>query len=294
MKIKRAKLKAGAVLGALFSVSACGANDALPASSSHSEPVPAPSVVTSNPGLPVQANSSGGFTADSAPSDMKAYFKLTEDIPYLEDGLDKLDFASRTVRLTGSIDQDVANRMSRELQALNELDPDAPITMIINSPGGYVSGGMWAIYDTIQAIDAPVDAVCYGRCVSAAGFLFASATGKRSIAENAYVMLHESSGGVSGSARTSEIKANMRKRLEQHERQYDIFEAKTGIPAASWEVALKDDFYVSADQAIEMGLADEIIQSKHKVSPPKRKAGFPSDYCEKDSPYNFHPDYCRP
>lgn len=279
MKTKTGFIQSGMLAG-LFALAGCGGEEPKP---------PEPDVS----GAPVEEPALIMAESRNKQPDLPDIFVHTTDAVSLSRRLDMLDFSNRVVRLTGSIDEDTANRLSRELQALSGIDPDTPITMIINSPGGHVSGGMWAIYDTIQTIDAPVDAFCYGRCASAGGFLFSTTTGKRSIAENAYIMLHESSGGVSQSARTSELKANMRKRLEQHGRQYEILTAKTGIPEDSWALALKDDFYVFADQAVEMGLADEVIKPKHNISPPKRTAGFPSEYCEKGSAYQFHPDFCK-
>jgi len=166
----------------------------------------------------------------------------------------------RIIFLTGQVFDQVAALICAQLLFLESENPTKDIAFYINSPGGVVSSGL-AIYDTMQYIRSPVSTVCIGQAASMGSLLLASgAHGKRFALPNARVMVHQPSGGAQGQATDIEIQAreilNLRKRLNQ------IYVDHTGQPLEAIENKLERDSYMSAQEAKEFGIVDEVVKSQ--------------------------------
>ena len=136
-------------------------------------------------------------------------------------------------------------------------DPDADIMFYINSPGGSVSAGM-AIYDTMQYLRCEVSTLCIGMAASMGAFLLsAGAKGKRKALPNAEVMIRQPSGGASGMASDIAIHAEQILRIRQNLN--EILAKNTGKPIEVIERDVERDHFMTAQQALEYGLIDEII-----------------------------------
>lgn len=164
------------------------------------------------------------------------------------------------------IDDNVANSIVAQLLFLGAEDPDKDISLYINSPGGSISAGM-AIYDTMQHIKPNVSTICIGMAASMGAFLLtAGEIGKRFALPNSEVMIHQPLGGTQGQATDIEIHAKriiqMRKRLNQ------IFAERSGQPLEVIEADTDRDNFMTADDAKEYGLIDEVIVQQ---KPPKKK-----------------------
>jgi ATP-dependent Clp protease protease subunit len=163
----------------------------------------------------------------------------------------------RIIFLGGPIGDDVANVIIAQMIFLEHEDPKKDIKLYINSPGGSVTSGM-AIYDTMQFITPDVSTICVGMAASMAATLMAGgATGKRLILQNAEVMIHQVMGGAEGQA--SDIEINARHILKIKERLNKILAQHTGQPVKKVEKDSDRDYYMSAEEAKEYGLVDEII-----------------------------------
>ena len=166
----------------------------------------------------------------------------------------------RIIFLGCGINDDVANIIQAQLLFLDANGSDSDITLYINSPGGVVYSGL-AIYDTMQSINADVATVCTGMAASMASILLAAGTkGKRSILPHSRVMIHQPMGGAEGQA--SDIEITAREILKLRSELYDILVEHTG---KSLEQITKDadrDFWMSAQEALDYGMVDEIIKRK--------------------------------
>jgi ATP-dependent Clp protease protease subunit len=166
----------------------------------------------------------------------------------------------RIVFLGTPVDDDVANVVIAQFLFLESEDPDKDISLYINSPGGVVSAGM-AIYDTMQYVKPQVSTICLGQAASMGAFLLAGgAPGKRFALPNARVMIHQPSGGAGGQATDIEIAAKqillLKKRLNE------ILARNSKQPLDRIEKDVERDFWLSAADAKEYGLIDEVIVSK--------------------------------
>lgn len=163
----------------------------------------------------------------------------------------------RIVFLGGPINDDVANLVIAQLLFLEAEDPDKDIHLYINSPGGVVTAGM-AIYDTMQYIKPDVSTICVGSAASmGAVLLTAGAKGKRYALPHARVMIHQPLGGVQGQA--SEIEIHAREILRMREELNGILASHSGQPI---DVVARDtdrDNFMSAADAVEYGLIDEVL-----------------------------------
>ena len=144
-----------------------------------------------------------------------------------------------------------------QLLFLESEDPGKDISLYINSPGGSVSAGL-AIYDTMQYIKCDVSTICMGMAASMGAFLLAGGTkGKRMALPNSTIMIHQPSGGAQGQATAIKIVADrilyIRKRLNE------ILAANTGQPLSQIEIDTERDNFMSAEEAKEYGLIDEVI-----------------------------------
>jgi ATP-dependent Clp protease protease subunit len=160
------------------------------------------------------------------------------------------------------IDDNVANLVTAQLLFLEAEDPEKDVSLYINSPGGVVTAGM-AIYDTIQFIRPDVATICIGQAASVAALLLCSGTpGKRFALPNSRLLIHQPTmGGLSGQA--TDIDIHAREILRIRASLNEIMAKHTGQPIEKIERDVERDFWMSAQQAREYGIIDEII-FKHK------------------------------
>ena len=166
----------------------------------------------------------------------------------------------RIVFLGTPVDDDVANVITAQMLFLESEDPDKDINLYINSPGGVVSAGM-AIYDTMQYVKPQVSTICLGQAASMGAFLLSGgAPGKRFALPNARIMIHQPSGGSQGQATDIEIQAKEILRLKK--RLNEIMAKNCKQPLERIEKDTERDYFMSAIEAKEYGLVDEVISSK--------------------------------
>ena len=168
----------------------------------------------------------------------------------------------RIIFLGGEIDDDVANTVVAQLLFLEMEDPDADICLYINSPGGSVTAGM-AIYDTMQYIKPQVRTVCVGMAASMGAFLLmAGEKGKRCALPNSEVMIHQPLGGAQGQATDVQIRAEWL--LKTKEKMIRMKAEMTGQPEEVIRRDLERDHFMSAQEALEYGITDEIFDPRAK------------------------------
>lgn len=170
----------------------------------------------------------------------------------------------RIILLSGPIDDTVANSIVAQLLFLESEDPDKDIHLYINSPGGVVTAGM-AIYDTMQYIKPDVSTICVGSAASMGSLLLtAGAPGKRYALPHSRIMIHQPLGGIQGQA--SEIEIHAREILRLREELNGVLAHHTGQPI---DVIAKDtdrDNFMSAQDAKDYGLIDEVLTRPSKTS----------------------------
>lgn len=158
------------------------------------------------------------------------------------------------------IDDNVSNLIIAQMLFLEAEDPEKDINLYINCPGGVVTSGL-AIYDTIQYIKCPVSTICIGQAASMAALLLGAGTkGKRFALPHARIMIHQPLGGVQGQATDIDIQA--REILRMREIINDILVRHTGQTLDSVKKDTDRDFFMSAEQAQDYGLIDEVISKK--------------------------------
>ena len=163
----------------------------------------------------------------------------------------------RIIFLSGEIDDLTANLVVAQLIFLEAEDPDKDIFMYINSPGGSVSAGL-AIYDTMQYIKCDVSTICVGLAASMGAFLLnAGAKGKRKALPNSEIMIHQPLGGTRGQATDIAIQAKQMMKIK--DKLNRILAERSGQPLDKIEADVERDYYMSADEAKEYGLIDEVI-----------------------------------
>src|SRR6201999_3310560 len=166
----------------------------------------------------------------------------------------------RIIFLTGAVYDQVSSLICAQLLFLESENPSKDISFYINSPGGVVSAGL-AIYDTMQYIRSPVSTVCIGQAASMGSLLLCSgAPGKRYALPNARVMVHQPSGGAQGQASDIEIQA--REILHLRRRLNEISRRHTGQTIGAIEPTVERDAYMSADEACEIGLVDQVVENR--------------------------------
>ena len=170
----------------------------------------------------------------------------------------------RIVFLGGEIDDDTANLVVAQLLFLEMEDPDSDINLYINSPGGSVTAGM-AIYDTMRYIKPQVRTVCVGMAASMGAFLLmAGEKGKRLALPNAEVMIHQPLGGAQGQATDVAIRAEW---LMKTKKKMNAWMAEmTGQPLKKIQADVERDYFMSAEEALEYHIIDEIYQPRDKQS----------------------------
>ena len=165
----------------------------------------------------------------------------------------------RIVFLGEAIDDHVANSVVAQLLHLESVNSEKDISLYINSPGGVITSGL-AIYDTMQFIKPDVSTICIGQCASMASVLLAAgAKGKRYALPNSRVMIHQPSGGAQG--QQTEIEIMAREILCVREQMNGILAKHTGQPIEKIQADTERDNFMSAQQALEYGLIDKVVQS---------------------------------
>lgn len=168
----------------------------------------------------------------------------------------------RIIFLTGAVHDEVASLICAQLLFLESENPDKDISFYINSPGGVVTSGL-AIYDTMRYIRPNVSTVCIGQAASMGSILLCAGTkGKRFALPNSRVMIHQPSGGAQGQASDIEIQA--REILKLRERLNNMYVEHTGNALEKIEKAVDRDTFMSADEAKEFGLIDEVVFERPK------------------------------
>ena len=166
----------------------------------------------------------------------------------------------RIIFIGTPIDDYVSNVVIAQLLFLEADDPDQDIYIYLNSPGGVVTSGM-AIYDTMQFVRPDIQTICIGQAASMGSLLLtAGAKGKRFALPNARIMIHQPSAGFQGQASDIAIQAEEIKRLR--ERLEGVYAKHTGHPAKKIKEDSDRDFFMSAQEAKDYGLIDEIIASR--------------------------------
>ena len=166
----------------------------------------------------------------------------------------------RIIFLAGPVVDQVANSIIAQMLFLASKDPNKDIQLYINTPGGSVTAGM-AIYDTMQYVKPDISTVCIGLAASmGATLLAAGAKNKRFALPNSQVLLHQVAGGITGAA--VEIEITAKQIIKIKEKLNTILAKHTGQPLAKIEKDTDRDFYLSAQEAKEYGLIDEVIKAK--------------------------------
>ena len=169
---------------------------------------------------------------------------------------------NRIIIVGTETDDHMANSVIAQLLHLEQEDPDTDISIYINSPGGVVSSGL-AIYDTMQFIRPEISTWCMGMAASMAALLLAGGNnGKRYALPHSTILIHQPMGGVYGQATDIKIRADeiIRVRKEIN----NILTKHTGQPQERVETDTDRDFYMTAEQAKEYGIIDEIIYNRNK------------------------------
>ncbi len=170
----------------------------------------------------------------------------------------------RIIMLGTEINDDVANIIVAQLLFLESEDPDKPISLYINSPGGVVTAGL-AIYDTMQYVRAPVSTICVGQAASmAAVLLLAGTKGRRQALPNARIMMHQPHGGARGQATDIEIQAREILRLKGHVN--TLIQKHTGHSVERIQKDTERDYYLSAEEARQYGVIDEVVERQPLAS----------------------------
>jgi len=166
----------------------------------------------------------------------------------------------RIVFLSEEVNDVTASLIVAQFLYLEAQDPDKDIQFYINSPGGSITSGM-AIYDTMQYIKAPVSTICIGLAASMGAFLLSSgAKGKRLALPNAEVMIHQPSGGSRGQATDIQIQAERILKMKQNLN--EILAKNTGKPIDVITRDCERDFFMSAQEAVEYGIIDQVISQR--------------------------------
>lgn len=168
----------------------------------------------------------------------------------------------RIIFIGGNIDDYMANLVIAQLLFLEAEDPEKDIHLYINSPGGLITAGM-AIYDTMQYIRPDVSTICLGQAASMGAFLLAAgAKGKRYALPYARIMIHQPFGGVQGQA--TEVEIHAKEILRARSVLNDLLSKHTNQPIEKIRQDTERDFFMSAQQAKEYGIVDEVITVRKK------------------------------
>lgn len=176
---------------------------------------------------------------------------------------DQLAFKSRYVLVFGVVDDKLAHATCRRLLALAE-ESDAPITMLISSPGGHVESGD-AIHDMIRFVRAPVTVVGTGWVASAGAHIFLAAPKERRLClPNTRFMIHQPAGGAGGQA--TDIAIQAKEILRTRERIARVISKQTGKPYDTVKADMERDFWLSAQEAIDYGIVSRIVETQNDIT----------------------------
>ncbi|MFP2959364.1 ATP-dependent Clp endopeptidase proteolytic subunit ClpP [Myxococcus sp. 1LA] len=171
----------------------------------------------------------------------------------------------RIIMLGTPVNDDVANIIVAQLLFLESEDPDKGINLYINSPGGSVTAGL-AIYDTMQYVKCPVSTICVGQAASmGALLLLAGAKGKRYALPNSRIMIHQPLGGAQGQATDIDIQAKEILRLRSYIN--GLIVKHTGHTIERIEKDTERDYFMSAEDARQYGLIDEVVEKQRAIAP---------------------------
>ncbi|MBE6622836.1 MAG: ATP-dependent Clp endopeptidase proteolytic subunit ClpP [Ruminococcaceae bacterium] len=166
----------------------------------------------------------------------------------------------RIIFLADEVNDVTASLVVAQLLYLEAKDPEKDICLYINSPGGSITAGM-AIYDTMNFIKCDVSTICIGMAASMGAFLLsAGAKGKRLALPNSEIMIHQPLGGMQGQA--SDIKIHAERIIKMRETLNGILAANTGKPLEVIEKDTDRDNFMSAQEALEYGLIDKVIEKR--------------------------------
>ena len=169
----------------------------------------------------------------------------------------------RIIMLSGEFNDDLANSIIAQLLFLDAQDPDKDIYLYINSPGGSITSGM-AIYDTMQFVHADVQTIVMGMAASMGSFIAAAGTkGKRFALPNAEILIHQPLGCAQGQATEIEIAA--RHILKTKEKMNRLYSEMTGQPVEVIERDTDRDNWLTAEEALEYGLLDQIMTKNDEL-----------------------------
>lgn len=171
----------------------------------------------------------------------------------------------RIIFLGTQVDDNLANTITAQMLFLDAEDPEKDIQLYINSPGGSVTAGM-AIYDTMQQVRPDVVTICYGLAASMGAFLLSGgAKGKRMSLPSSRIMIHQPLGGAQGQAVDIEIQAQ---EILYHKRKLnELLAEHTGQPLERIEIDTERDFFMSAEEAQNYGLIDQVITRQNLPVP---------------------------
>ena len=170
----------------------------------------------------------------------------------------------RIIMLSGEIDDNVSNLVVSQLLFLESEDPDKDIYIYINSPGGSITAGM-AIYDTMEYIKPDVSTICIGMAASMGAFLLSSGQkGKRFALPNSEIMIHQPLGGFRGQA--TDIDIHAKRILKIKDTLNEILSENTNQPIDKIKKDVERDYFMSAEEAKNYGLVDNVITKNSKVS----------------------------
>jgi ATP-dependent Clp protease protease subunit len=175
-------------------------------------------------------------------------------------------FEERIIFLGAPIDDVVANDVMAQLICLESTDPDRDIILYINSPGGSFTA-LTAIYDTMVFVRPEIQTVCMGQAASAAAVLLAAgAKGKRFALANSRILIHQPSGGTEGAMQISDLDIQAREILRMRELMEEILARHTGQELAQVRADVERDKIMTAAQAKEYGIVDDVITTRKVVN----------------------------
>lgn len=166
----------------------------------------------------------------------------------------------RIIFLVGQIEDHMANLVVAQLLFLEAENPDKDVSLYINSPGGVITAGM-SIYDTMQFIKPDVSTMCIGQAASMGAFLLnAGQSGKRFALPNSRVMIHQPLGGFQGQA--SDIDIHAREMLKIKQKMNELMAKHSGQPVEKVSKDTDRDHFLSAEEAKDYGIIDQVIESR--------------------------------
>lgn len=194
----------------------------------------------------------------------------SEDLPVKwKEALSQIDYGidveSSTIYMFGDIADGTLYDLVLRIRAVMHMRPDEkkndPINLIINSDGGDVYEALGMI-DYIQSLNIKVNTICRGRAMSAAALLLCSGTGIRAVSKNSTIMFHEMSSGIYG--KSSDMKANVQHMEKLEEILVSIMSENSKKDGKFWKDKTIKDYYLSPEEALELGVIDSIIEPKNK------------------------------